>query len=148
MSWLDFAKAAGLAALVLAIDVLVAIAVVFAWGMLVEPGHPRAYYETAGVPIARGSTRVVGTALVFAAAWLFSARKPERNPFLFSVALVVLYTLFDGASVAFAGFFTASVALTMSLKLLAALAGAFMALRTRRRSLARSVELRDAGQRV
>lgn len=133
MTWGDFAKAAGLAAVVLVIDVLVAIAVVFAWGVLVEPGHPRAYYETAGVPIARWSTRVVGTALIFAAAWLFSARNPERNPILFGVALVALYAFFDGASVEFVGFFTASFALTMSLKLLAALAGAFVALRTKQR---------------
>ena len=57
MKPIDFAKAAGIAALVLGIDVLFAIGVVFAWSILFEPGHPRAYYETQGIPIARWSRR-------------------------------------------------------------------------------------------
>jgi hypothetical protein len=44
----DFARAAGVAVLVLVIDVLIAVGVVFAWSIFVAPGHPKAYYQTAG----------------------------------------------------------------------------------------------------
>jgi hypothetical protein len=126
---IDIAKAAGLAAVVLILDVLIAIGVVWLWSTLVEPGHPSSYYTTAGVPIARWSTRVVGTLLVLATVWLFSRRRPSRNAYLFAVTLVVFYAFLDGASVAFDGFFSAGIALTMLLKLLGGLLGAFLARR-------------------
>ena len=71
------------------IDVLIAVGVVFAWSIFVAPGHPKAYYQTAGIPIAQWSTRIAGTALIFGAAWLPAKRRPERNAYLFAVALVV-----------------------------------------------------------
>lgn len=129
MRALDLGKAAAVAAVVLAIDVLCAIGVVFAWGTFLEPGHSRAFYETAGVPIARWSTRVVGTALVFGACRLFSRRRPERNPILFALTLVAFYATFDGASVAFKGFFTLGIAFTMLLKLAGGVAGALVGAR-------------------
>lgn len=129
MKPIDFANAAGLAALV--IDVLIAIGVVFAWGVLVEPGHPSAYYQTAGIPVARWSTRIAGTALVSGAAWLFAKRRPRRNAWLFAVSLTAFYAFLDGASAGFADFFTLSIALTMLLKLLGALTGAFVAIQSR-----------------
>jgi hypothetical protein len=131
MKPLDFAKAAGVALLVLAIDLLIAVGVVFVWGMSFEPGHPQSYYQTAGVPIARSSTRIAGTALIFGAAWLFARRRPQRNGLLFAAALVFFYALLDGASAGFVGFFSLSMALTLLLKLAAALSGAFLAHRTR-----------------
>ena len=69
MKPVDYAKAAGLAALVLIVDVLVAYGVVFAWALWINPGHPRAYYASAGIPIALWSTRILGTALIFAVCW-------------------------------------------------------------------------------
>ncbi len=131
MSWLDFAKAAGIAALVLIVDVLAAVAVVYAWAAFVNPGHPHSYYAAAGIPIARWSTRIFGTGLVFGTAWLLAKRKPERNAILFGTSLVVFYALFDGASVGFAGFFTLGIALTMSLKLVAAVAGGLIAVQSK-----------------
>lgn len=128
MKPIDFAKAAGIAAIVLAIDVLIAIGVVFVWGTTFEPGHPRSFYATAGVPIARWSTRIAGTALIFGAGWLFARRQPERNAVIFAATMVAFYALFDGASVAFQGFFTRGVAITMLLKLVAGVAGAFVGL--------------------
>ncbi len=129
MKLIDFVKAAALAALVLLIDVLIAIAVVLAWSDFVVPGHTSAYYQTAGIPIALWSTRLVGTALIFGASWLFAKRRPQRNPWLFAVSLTVFYALSDGASVNFVDFFTLSMALTMALKLIGALAGAYVAVR-------------------
>jgi hypothetical protein len=129
MRLIDLARAAGLAALVLLLDILIAIGVVWLWSALVEPGHPSSYYATAGVPIARWSTRIVGTSLVFATVWWFSRRRPDRNAYLFAVTLVVCYAFLDGASVAFDGFFSAGIALTMLLKLLGGLRGALIARR-------------------
>jgi hypothetical protein len=44
---------------VLVIDVLIAVGVVLAWSIFVAPGHPKAYYQTAGIPIAQWSTRII-----------------------------------------------------------------------------------------
>jgi len=129
MTATDYAKAAGIAALVLSLDLLFAIVVVLIWSIFIEPGHPRAYYETAGVPLARWSTRIFGTALIGAAAWLCARRRPERNAVAFAIALTIGYAVLDGATVAFQGFFTLSIAITMLLKLLGALAGALLAVR-------------------
>ena len=126
----DFAKAAGAAVLVLVIDVLIAVAVVFAWSILIAPGHSKAYYQTAGIPIALWSTRIAGTALIFGAAWLSAKRRPERNAYLFAVALVVFYAILDGASVGFQGFFTLGFGLTILIKVIGSLAGALVAIRT------------------
>jgi hypothetical protein len=125
----DFAKAAGIAALVLVVDVLIAVGVVFAWSIFVAPGHSRAYYQTAGIPVAQWSTRIAGTALIFGAAWLSAKRRPDRNAYLFAVALVVFYAILNGSSVGFQGVFTLGFALTILIKVIGSLAGAFVATR-------------------
>jgi hypothetical protein len=127
MGPIDFLKAAAMAALVLVLDVLIAIAVVFAWAIFVDPGHPRDYWETAAIPIARWSTRLFGTAIIFASSYGFAASRKARNGFLFGATLVAFYALFDGMTVWFKEFFTLSIALTMLIKLLGALAGAALA---------------------
>jgi hypothetical protein len=129
MRWLDVAKAAGVAALVLIIDRFAVFVVVYAWATFIESGHPLSYYHTAVIPIALWSTRVFGTALVFGAAWLLAKCNPERNTILFSTSVVLFYSLFDLAQMGFTNFFTIGVALTMSLRLVAALAGGLVALR-------------------
>jgi hypothetical protein len=127
---IDYAKAAGIAAVVLVIDVLIAVGVVYLYSVLVEPGHPKAYYYTAGIPIARWSTRIAGTALLFGAAWLFGKRRPSRNAYIFAIILTASYALLDGASVGFVGVFTPSFALTIGIKLIGPLAGAVLAVRS------------------
>jgi hypothetical protein len=128
----DYAKALGVSAVVLILDVLIAVGVVYLYAIAVNPGHPRAYYATVGIPVARFSTRVVGTALLFGAAWLYGSRNSNRNAYGFAIALVVFYALLDGASVAFAGVFTAGFGLTIGLKLIGSLLGAWIAVRSRR----------------
>ena len=126
---IDFAKAAGLGAAIFVIDVLIAIAVTYAWGMIFEPGHTEAFYEQAAVPMARWSTRIVGTAMMLGTAWFCARRQPKRNAYAFGALLVFFYAFFDGAIVLFAGFFTLGIAVTMLLKLIGALAGAYLARR-------------------
>jgi hypothetical protein len=130
MSPMEFLRAAGLAFLVLIIDVLAAVGVVYVWGKWLHPGRPLSFYETAGVPIARLSTRIIGSALVFLAAWA-AARRPQRHAYGFALALVLFYGALDGASVAFERFFNFSTALSLCLKLIAALGGAALAMRQR-----------------
>jgi hypothetical protein len=130
MKPIDDAKALGIAAAVLIVDVLIAICVVYFYAAVVNPGRPRTYYETAGIGVARLSTRIAGTALLFAAAWLFARRRPERNAYMFAIALTVFYALLDGASVGFRGVFIASFAFTIGLKLAGSLAGALVATRS------------------
>jgi hypothetical protein len=134
MNPLDFAKALGVAAVVLAIDVAAAIGVVYLWSILIDPGHPSDYYQTAGIPVARLSTRIFGTALLFTAVWLFARRNRARNAFLFALAVGIFYALLDAASTGFVGVFNLSFGFTIGLKLLGAFAGA--ALAVRRASLA------------
>lgn len=131
MKPVDSMKAAGIAAAVLILDVLLAVGVVYLWALFVAPGHARAYYASAGVPIARLSTRIVGTALIFAACWWAARRNPERNAVGFGIVLVIYYVLMDGVSVGFQGFFTLGTAITMLLKLAAGIAGGLTAVRMR-----------------
>lgn len=141
MKPLDYLKAAGIAAVVLILDILLAVIVVYAWSIWFEPGHPRAYYESMGVPLARLSTRILGTALIMAACWLSARRRPQRNALTFAITVVVAYALLDGASVAFSGFFTVGFGITIMLKLLAGVAGALAATRfaaTRRNAPAKN----------
>jgi len=131
MKAMEFLRAAGLAFVVLNIDVILAVAVVYLWGTFQHPGQSEAFYQTAAIPLARASTRILGTALIFLAAWLAARRSPQRPAYVFALALVGFYVFLDGASVAFEGFFNLSIALTMTLKLIAALAGAALAVRQR-----------------
>jgi hypothetical protein len=131
MKAMEFLRAAGLAFVVLIIDVVLAVAVVYLWGTFQHPGQSETFYQTAGIPIARASTRILGSALIFLTAWLAARQRPQRPAYLFALALVFFYAFLDGASVAFADFFNWGIALTMTLKLIAALAGAALAVRQR-----------------
>jgi hypothetical protein len=126
---LDVAKAAGLGAAIFIIDVLIAFGAMYAWGMIFQPGHSEAFYEQAAVPMARWSTRTVGTAMILGVTWFCGRRKPQRNAYAFGALIVFFYAFFDGAIVLFAGFFTLGIAVTMLLKLIGAAAGAYLARR-------------------
>jgi hypothetical protein len=129
MQPIDFAKAAGVATVVLALNVLIAVLVVTGYSILIAPGHPREFYDAAALRIAPWCSHIAGTALFFGAGYLFARRRPERNDFLFASAFTVLYAIIDGATVGFVGVFAVEFALSMLAKLLAALAGVFLATR-------------------
>ncbi|HTC50990.1 MAG TPA: hypothetical protein VK700_03565 [Steroidobacteraceae bacterium] len=134
MKPIDYAKAAGIATVVLILDILLAVAVVYAWSIFVVPGHSRTYYQTAGIPLALVSTRIAGTALVFGACWWSARRNPQRNALAFALAVVIGYGLLDGASAGFKGVLTLGFGITMLLKLVAGIAGARLAVNTGRRA--------------
>ncbi len=130
----DFAKAAAIAAAVLIVDLLLAIVFVYLWFSFGVPGHSHAYYQKQSVPLALLSTRVIGTALIFCACWWSAHRTPQRNALAFALTLVICYGLIDGAAGAFKGFFTLGFGITMLLKLVAAMAGALIAVKLRPRA--------------
>ena len=129
MKPLDFAKAFGLAALVLALDLVVATAVITVWSLLVDPGHPEAYYLALAPNLATWSTSIAGPLLMLGVVWWFSRRRPERNRFAFALTIWLAYVFLDGAVVAFQNFFTPLIAMVLGLKLFGALGGAMLAAR-------------------
>ena len=129
MKPLDFAKAAGVAVLILIISVIIAILVVLFYRFFINPGHPSGYYDEAAKRIAPWCSHIAGTVLFFIAAWYFTRSNPARNPLLFAVVFAAFYALIDAATVAFKGIFNIQFGLSMLAKLLAALAGAYLASR-------------------
>jgi hypothetical protein len=127
MQPLDFARAIGVAIALLVLNVFIAILVVLGYSIFVEPGHPREFYDAAALRIAPWCSYLFGTALFFAAGYLFARRRPQRNGYLFAVAFTVLYAIIDSATVGFVGIVSVGEAVSMLVKLLAALAGAFLA---------------------
>jgi zinc transporter ZupT len=128
---MEFVRAAGLAFVVLILDVLLAVGVVYVWGKSQQPGHPEIFYQTAAISLARWSTRIAGTAMIFIAAWAAARKRMPPQAYYFALAVVCFYAFLDGASIAFADFFNLGIALTMGLKLAAALGGAALGVRQR-----------------
>jgi hypothetical protein len=132
MKPIDFARAAGVATVVLILNVLVSILVVFAYSILIEPGHPPAFYNEAALRIAPWCSYTAGTALFFGAGCFCARRRPERNGLQFATAFTVFYVIIDGATVGFTGILEFAFAVSNVAKLLAALGGAFLAIRSRK----------------
>jgi hypothetical protein len=136
MKAMEFERAAGLAFVVLIVDVVLAVAVVYLWGNTQHHGHSEAFYQTGAASIQRWSTRIVGTGLIFFASWAAARKRAPRQAYVFAIALVFFYAFLDGASVAFEHFFNPSMGLSLALKLLASLAGAALATAHRARTQA------------
>ena len=143
MKPIDFVKAVGVAAAVLAANVVIVILTVFGYSTLIEPGHPAAFYESAALRIAPWCVHTAGTVLFFGAGYLLARRRPQRNGLLFAATFSVLYAVTDAATVGFVGVFTVEFALSMVANLVAALAGAWRATHSLRR-LSHVTERRSA----
>ena len=127
MKPIDILKAAGVGILVLVLDLAIATAWIFAYSLFIDPGHDQAYYTAMAPDLAGWSTRIAGPILLGLLVFLFSRRRPDRNAFLFALAVWAAYFIADGAMVLFRNFFTTEVMLTMALKLAGALIGAALA---------------------
>lgn len=124
----DALKAAGLALAVLALNLALTTAVIFAYAGLVEPGRPDAFYTAQASRIAGWSAPLGGGLLLFGfMAWL-GRRRRGRNGFVFAAAAWVAYVVVDvGSGVAMGGvkdLLSLQMAISMLTALLGALAGA------------------------
>ena len=126
MKPIDFAKAAGVAVVILVVNVAIAILVVLVYSLFIDPGHPREYYDKAALRIAPWCSHTAGTALFLVAGYWCARRRPVRNGYLFAAAFTVLYAVIDGATVGFVGFFAVAFLLSMVAKFGAAMLGAFL----------------------
>lgn len=129
MNALDYAKALGVALLLMVLNVAAAFGVMAIYGYLVDPGHEPAYYEAAAQSIAPWSSVFVGAVLFFLAAWFFGSRKPERSPLVFAMTFTAIYTVVDLAIIVAAGAIAmigSVVAISVAAKFAAAVLGARM----------------------
>jgi hypothetical protein len=127
MKPIDYAKAAGVGFLLLVLNVLLSIPVILFYAWFIDPGHPREYYDKAALRIAPWCSHIIGTALFFVAGYWFARRRPQRSGLLFATVFTVLYAIIDSATVGFQGILSHTFGLSMLAKLVAALAGAYLA---------------------
>lgn len=117
---------------VMVLNVLIAFGVVWVWGTFFEPGHPQAYYEAFALKAAPVSSIIAGIPLMLGAGWLI-ARKRERRPGLIAAGAVALVYIVADTAMVLAAQAEATDWLwelvSYPTKLLAALAGGFLATR-------------------
>ncbi len=131
MSGLDFAKAFGVALLLMVLNVAASFGVVAMYSAFIEPGRDSSFYESAARDIAPWSSVFVGGLLFFAAGWLFARRRPQRNAIVFAMAFALIYVALDamiilGVDARGAVTMAGLIALSVLSKLAAALAGAML----------------------
>lgn len=130
MKPIDFLKAAGVGLAVMALTVAASFPMVFVYATFVEPGHPQEFYTQAAQWIAPWSSHILGPILFFAFNFWLARRRPERNALLFAVASIVLYAVIDFGMMLFfappSAFLNLTVALSLTGKLLGAVAGALL----------------------
>lgn len=123
---IDFAKAAGTATIILALNVIVSILAVFAYSVI-EPGHPQAFYDAAAFRIAPWCSYIAGTALCFGAGYLGVRWQPRRNGLHFAAAFTLFYAIIDAAMVGFVSILDLHFVASMFVKLFAAVGGSYLA---------------------
>jgi hypothetical protein len=138
MKPVDFVKALGVAILIMVLDLVCAFCIVSIWAMLtgqqgLTPTDPKV------IEISSLSTRICGPLLFALFVWIFQRKRLDRSAYGFALAIFGFYFLVDwgvGALAAKADPKAPSVAetmlqpavlATMALKLLGALAGAWLA---------------------
>jgi hypothetical protein len=125
----DFAKALGVALLVMLLDFACAFGFVVAWVQLNQPDRPLGMMDARTIELSTLSTRIFGPLLFALLVWFFSRRRPDRNAWIFAACVFGFYALIDWSLVAFRGVLEPVALATMALKLAGAMAGAGLALR-------------------
>ena len=131
MNSLDAVKAVGLAVLILALNLLVAVLAVVAHAALIEPGRPQGFYSAAAPRIAGWSAPIGGAVLFLAATYGLGRRRPQPNALRFAGMAWLAYVIVDVGSGAAGGdaqaMLSTTTTVSMGLALLGALAGAALA---------------------
>jgi hypothetical protein len=125
----DFAKALGVAIGLMVVNILIAILAVVVYSYFIEPGRTQEYYQAAAPTIVRWPVHILGTAFFALAGYHFAKQRPQRNGLAFAAGFSVLYALVDGATVGFMGIWNIEFGLSMLANLIAALLGAYIAVR-------------------
>jgi hypothetical protein len=127
----EAAKAVGIAAGVLILNLAATTAAVFVYALAIAPGHPAAFYQAAALGIGAWSGPIGGAVLFFLAAAWVGGRRRERNALAFMLKAWLAYVVLDIASGAAmgagGGMLSWQMALSMALALLGALGGAVLA---------------------
>jgi hypothetical protein len=127
----DTFKAIGLALTILVLNLIATTVAISAYAIGVAPGRSQAFYQAAAPGIAAW-TAPAGGALMFltAVGWL-GRRWPERRPYAFALRAWLAYVILDVVSGVAMGpasaLLTWPMALSMTLALAGALAGAALA---------------------
>ncbi len=126
----DFAKAVGVALVIMMANVAISYGVVAVYAYFIEPGHDGAFYEASAQRIAPWSSVVAGGFLFFGALYWLTRRTPDRHAIGFALAVASSYAAFDLAILAGAGALPSLggiVALSLLTKFAAGIAGAAVA---------------------
>lgn len=129
MQPVDFIRALGVAILILVLDLCCAFLWVSAWVLIDAPPQPISPMDPVVIELSGLSTRVCGPILFALFVWLFSRRRPDRNAWAFGLSVFGFYFVIDWGIVGFRGTWEPAALMTMLLKLLGALAGAWLARR-------------------
>jgi hypothetical protein len=133
MKPVDFVKAIGVAFLVLAIDLAVSFLAVIVYAQLIGPGQTQAFYNAAALTIGPWSSHIAGPVIFLSAGYLFGRRGGERNPLKFAGAFCAAYAAITLTMLVSIGTLEAAwregVILSMGIKFVGALIGAFLAAR-------------------
>jgi len=123
----DWFKAVGVALLLTMLDIAAAYPVVGVYAWVAGERYPlsQAFIQRGAML----STAIVGPTLMFATQWWLGLRKPDRNPWMFAVAVFAAYVLIDWSMVLFQGMLKPEILGIMALKLAGALLGAWTAQR-------------------
>lgn len=120
----EAAKAVGIAAAILLLNLAATTAAIVVYALAIAPGHPAAFYEAAAPKIGAWSGPAGGGVLFFLAAAWIAGRRPERNAALFLLKAWLAYAVLDIASGAALGDAGALLSWPMALSLAFALLGA------------------------
>jgi hypothetical protein len=135
---IDYVKAAGVGAAVLTLTVAASFPMVALYAAFIEPGRPQEFYSESAKWIAPWSSHLLGPLLFFVFNYWLARRRPDRNALAFAAASIGLYALIDlGVMVLFVpaeALFSAALALSITGKLIAALAGAALGTRSKARA--------------
>ena len=129
----DLLKAIGTALAIMVVNVAISFPVVAVYAYLVEPGHEAEFYEQAAQQwIAPWSSVVAGILLFFGVLYWLTRRAPQRPAIPFAIAVATTYVVVDLLVLLAAGALAslgAVTALSLTSKLVAAVAGATLAKR-------------------
>lgn len=126
---LDFLRALFVSLGVFLGTLLLSIPMVAFYAYVIEPGHPREFYDAAAQRIAPWSSHLAGPLLLFWMNLRGAMRRPQRNATFFAWATIAGYVAIDLASVplfsiAFSAVLTLTFAASLAGKAAGALAGA------------------------